>query len=319
MKITDLAILFVIIVLPFNLINYLKIGDVKSSSFRTIEINRILDTAIQDGTAKLVEVGANNRVIINKERAVQAFFNSLYVNFDVLDNSVLQRKISGYVPVIVIVDYDGYYVISQETYKNSDSYSEIKHVWKPKKMFSYSDDIYVYTFTLDDHITVYNTLTKAFYKGDYHDLKGKFASNVINDDTFFQQIRRKTIIENIKGDVNYCINKHNDIALKYGITYHFSVPSISNEDWYRTINDVGMLAFFQGLPISTSGERFNSFALGGARIVKGPKYYVEVNATTGVKHYHRESCTILTTMDTVLNSRQECAKNGYFPCIVCNP
>lgn len=319
MKITNLVIIFLIIVLPFNLVTYLKSGDMKASSIRNIELNRIIDTAIEDGTSALVEMSTNNKIIINKEKAVQTFFNSLYINFDVLGNSVLQRKINGYVPAIVIIDYDGYYVLSQDSYTKSDGYKEIKHVWKPKKMFSYTSGDYVFSFTLDNYVTVYDSIKKQFFQGDYHDLKSEVSSNIIQDDSLFEQVRRRIIVENIKNDLNYYINKHNEIAVKYGITYHFSLPTIKNEDWYKTISDIGMLVFFQGLQVNTSGERFNTFALGGARIIQAQKYYVDTDPVTGIKRYHKEDCPLLTSKDTVFYSRKESAKNGYLPCKVCKP
>ncbi|MCX7920460.1 MAG: hypothetical protein N3B21_00335 [Clostridia bacterium] len=320
MKLTDLAIIFVIISLPFNLMFGLKIDNVKYSSMRKIELNRILDTATEDGVSKLIEMGEDKKVIINKEQAVQAFFNSLYVSFDITDSKPAQRKINGYVPVIVIADYDGYHVLSNETYTHSGGYTEIKQVWKPKKMYSYADSRFVYSFTLDSFVTVYDSTTGEFHKGDYHDFKSQLpASSIIQNDTTFDEIRRRTIVECLKNDINYYINKHNDIALQYGLTYHFTLPTIKDEDWYKTVDDISMLVFFQGVPIGTGGERFNNFNLGGARIVKTPKYYVETNPATGIKYYHRENCTIPAAKDTIMNSRMECAKNGYLPCSVCNP
>lgn len=319
MKITNFIMVFLIFIIPFNLITYIKLGDMKSVSIRNLELNRILDTSVQDGVASLVEVGENRRVIINKEKGVQAFFNTLYINFDVLDNPVLQRKINGYVPAIVIVDYDGYYVLSQDIYTNSAGYQEVKLVWKPKKSYAYSEGDFSYAFTLDNMVTVYDSGADKFFKGDYHDLKFQVADNVLQADTSFDQIRRRTIVECIKNDMNYYINKHNEVARKYGITYQFTMPTIENEDWYKTINDIGMLVFFQGIPLNTSGESYNTFALGGARIVRANLYFGETDAGNGIKFYHKEDCPLLTVKDITYFTRKECAENGYLPCKVCKP
>lgn len=319
MKITNYIIVFLIFIIPFNLMTYIKLGDMKVVSVRNLELNRILDTSVQDGVASLVEVGDNKRVIINKERAVQAFFNSMYINFDVLDNPTLQRKINGYVPAIVIVDYDGYHVLSQDIYTNSDGYQEVKSVWKPKKSYAYTEGDFSYSFTLDNVVTVYDGVANKFFTGDYHDLKSQVSDNVLQDDVVFDQIRRRAIVECIKNDMNYYINKHNEVARKYGITYQFALPVIAEEDWYKTINDIGMLAFFQGVPVNMSGDSYNTYAIGGARIVRAELYYGQVDLVNGIKYYHQEDCLDLTTKDIVYFNRRDAALDGYLPCKVCKP
>lgn len=325
MKITDLAILFIIITIPFNFMMNIKMKNVSYSTYKKIELNRILDTAVEDATSDLVEVGEDKRIIINKEKAVSTFFNSLYLNFDIVGDSVSQRRIDGYIPAIVVVDYDGYHILSNETYTNSEGYKEIKQVWKPKRMYSYSDSKYVYSFTLDDLVTVYDIDNKVFYKGKFADIKSKVRSKVFEDDKTFDQVRRRTIIESIKKDINYYINKHNEIARQFAITYHFTLPVIEDEDWYKTIDDVGILAFFQGLPIGVGNERFNSFAVGGARIVKAPKFLVDT-VDSDIKYYHKEGCPYIKLkvengkeVYLMYNSQKESAKEGYFPCHKCNP
>ncbi|RCX13012.1 hypothetical protein DFR58_11969 [Anaerobacterium chartisolvens] len=329
MKITNLAIVFVIIVIPFILISNLKLWDMKAVSIKTLEINKLLDAACEDAASALIGRGEDGRITINKEQAVEAFFNSLYINFDVLDNSMLKRKIQGYVPVIAVIDYDGYYIFSQEIYTGALGFSEIKHVWKPKKMFSYSEGTYVYSFTLDDYLTVYDVTDpdNRAYEGAYEDIRLLHAGSIIDTSESFDRVRRSTIVESIKDDINYYINLHNRIALKYGITYHFAPPLIQDEDWYRTIDDVGVIAFFQGIPIGTGGDVFNSFAVGGGRLVKHEGYYVESEATSLIQYYHRTGCVDLPYNNgrvdkdkvDIYGSRKECAEKGYYPCPKCNP
>ncbi len=331
MRITNLAIIFVLIAVPFVMISNLKLWDMKAVSIKTLEINRLLDSASEDAASALTEVGEDGRVTINKENAVEGFFNSLYINFDVLSNSTLQKKIQGYVPVVAVVDYDGYYIFSQETYEGASGYSETKHVWKPKKMFSYSDGRYVYAFTLDDYVTVYDTMdaaNKVFYEGYYEDIKSFVSGSIMDSREIFDQTRRNVIVDSIKADINYFINRHNKVASKYGITYNFAPPSIPDEDWYRTISDVGVIAFFQGIPIGTGGEVFNSFAIGGGRLVKQQKYYVvHTGDSASINYYHRQDCEQLPRRGgqidweatDVYSSRKECAGKGYYPCPECQP
>ncbi|NLD50409.1 MAG: hypothetical protein GX660_24985 [Clostridiaceae bacterium] len=319
MKITDLAIIFVVFTIPFSFMLGIKTDNVNYCTYKRIELNRMLDTAAQDAASTLVEAGIDNKFVINKEKAVETFFNLLYLNFNINMDSIAQKRLEAYVPVIVIVDYDGYHVLSSETFKGADGYKQIKQVWKPKKMYAYSDGTYAYSFSLDDYVRVYDTIGKSFVEGKRADLSGRVGSGIIQDEALFDQVRRRTIIDSIRRDINFYINRHNEIARQYAITYHFTLPVIDNEDWYRTVDDVGMLVFFQGLPVGLGKERFNSFALGGARIVKGQKYYIDTDADN-IKRYHKDvNCPLLGSKDEILSSKGECAGKGYLPCRECRP
>ncbi len=328
MKITDLAILFVIIILPFNLLLDIKSQYVGAAAYKKIEINRILDTAVEDGVVSMIEGGAGNNIEINKENGVQEFLNSLYINFNVLENSIEAMKLQGYISCIVVVDYDGYYVISNQEYYNSEGFKEMKLVCNPKQSFSYSDGNYVYIFTLDNTLTAFEPGSKEIFTGTRDQVAKKVGASFLDDEILFDQIRRKTIIESLKTDVNYTINKHNDIARMFGISYNFTLPQIEDGDWYKTVDDIGMLVFFQGMPIGLTGERINSYALGGARLVKSSKYILEekeISPGMVLKYYHKQGCSELAheveTSDDieVLDTKAECAGNGYMPCPVCNP
>jgi len=332
MKITDLAILFVIIILPFNLLLDIKVQYAEAAAYKKIEINRILDTAVEDGVLSMIEGGTGKNIEINKENGVREFLNSLYVNFNVLENSIEAMKLQGYISCIAVVDYDGYYVVSNQEYYNSDGYKEMKLVWSPKQSFSYSDGYYVYMFTLDNNLTVLEPGSKDIFTGTRDQVVEKIGIDLcpdfLKDEVLFDQLRRKTIIERLKTDINYTINKHNDIARMFGISYRFTLPQIKDEDWYKTVDDVGMIVFFQGMPIGVSGERINSYALGGARVVKKARFILEereISPGRALKYYHKQHCSeIADELETsdeimVLDSKAECAANGYMPCPVCNP
>ncbi|MCX7772808.1 MAG: hypothetical protein N2376_06825 [Clostridia bacterium] len=318
MKITDLSIIFILIILPFCFLLEIKTANAEIAIYKRVEIHTILDTAVEDGSSTLVEYGSSKNVVINKERAVKAFLTSLYINFGVSADPIGQKMLQGYLPCIIVIDYDGYYVLSNEAYRNASGQTETKLVWSTKRPFVYNSPNYSFSFTLDEQVTVY-TLSNGFISGTRDQLAGKIVSNVISDEALFEQIRRRTIVEALKKDINYAINKHNDIARRFGISYYFTLPTIENEDWYKTIDDVGLLVFFQGMPIGITNERINNFSLGGARVVKLSKYFGQEDPLTHIKYYHKQGCPQLLSQDTAFDSRANSAKNGYFPCRICNP
>lgn len=202
MKITDLAILFVIIILPLNLLLDIKAQYVEAAAYKKIEINRILDTAVEDGVVGMIEGGAGKNIEINKENGVREFLNSMNINFNLLENSIEAKKLQGYISCIVVVDYDGYYVVSNQEYYNSKHEKEMKLVCNPKQSFSYSDGSYVYIFTLDNSLTVVETGSKEMFTGTRDQVAEKIGlgscPDFMKDDKLFDQLRRKTIIEDLK-------------------------------------------------------------------------------------------------------------------------
>ncbi len=317
MKITDIAILFVVITLPFVQILRVKSDNLEATAYKTVLLNRYIDTAVEDASAAMIITDADKNISVSRYKATSTFFQSLFLNFNARD-SIDQNRLMAYVPVVILIEYDGYSTLSMEEYNNTAGDSELKMLWKPKKPYAYESEGYVYMFTLDNYVFVYDSRTNIFHEGTVDELRSQIPASLIQDDDLFQNVRKRTIIEAIKEDVNNAINQHNTYAGMFGISYNFSPPSISNDDWHRNIEDVGFLAFFQGLPIGLGGERFNSFALGASRIVRNKHYYIQQD-TNGLYYYHKEQCPVVLDKQKVYDSREECAKMGAFPCQVCKP
>jgi hypothetical protein len=317
MKTTDLAILFVIITLPFMQILRIKSDNLQNTAYRSVLLNSYIDAAVEDASQAMIELSGGNKITISREKAMNAFLQTLFINFNVNDR-IDQLRLMAYIPAVVLIDYDGFSICSMEEYINSEGDIEQKMVWKPKKPYAYESDGFIYLFTLDSYVKVYNSDTNIYYEGSFTDLKEKLPGTLLKDVEIFEQVRKRTIVEAIESEVNNAINLHNTYAGRFGISYRFSPPSISNADWHRNIEDVGFLAFIQGIPIGLGGERFNSFALGASRIVRKKTYYIQQDSN-GLFYYHRSQCPNLTEKSEAYDSREECAGKGAFPCHYCRP
>lgn len=318
MKMTDLAVLFVIISLPFVQVLRIQSDNLHHTAYKNLVLNRYLDTAVEDASEAMIIRGGNERPAISRDMALDAFYHTLLVNFHMLDMEGAREKLTAYIPVIILIDYDGYWVCSVEECTTSTGIAEQKMVWKPKKPYAFERENHIYLFTLDRQVKVMDMASNQFYEGNQQDLKAALSSDLIQQDQIFEDVRNRTIVEAIKKDVNDAINAHNAYAARFGITYRFSPPSISDADWHKNIEDVGFLAFLQGIPIGLGGERYNHFALGASRIVRKQVYYIEQDSN-GLFYYHREQCSELHNKDACYDSREECANKGAFPCSHCNP
>ena len=134
---------------------------------------------------------------------------------------------------------------------------------------------------------------------------------------FFQALRKSDTKK-----ANYYVNKHNKIAQAYGISYHFSLPESSTDSFTRTIEDVSLMAIFQGYPYGKgTDDVYSRFSVSGARIYRGGRFYV-MPASDGVSYYHRSDCPELEGSRSnyqVFDSKKQCAEFGAYPCPKCKP
>lgn len=317
MKITNYAILFAAIFISISLPANMKTDNIQAMVKKQKEYNQALDASVQDAVYNLVEMDSAKKVRLNKDEAVERFFQSLYSNFGILHDKDKQEQLRLYIPVILITDDDGYYIYYNHLVNQNGS-TMVYQNWTEKKTYSYEDERFVYAFTLGSFIRIYDKASNEIYEGDYHDIGKLFPdSRILNDDAVFDECRRSYVVESIVKDMNYYINEHNRIAQFYGVTYNFALPSIQQEDWYRTIDDISFMVVFQGYPYGSYREYYNRYEIGGARIRKTSSYYI--NMDNGIPIYHRNSCSRVTDRMEPYYTKADCAGEGAFPCVECNP
>jgi hypothetical protein len=319
--------------LPFLYINNYKTNDLRLTKELEMRYNAAIDTAVIDA-AKALKFNVNQdkeaqyesakKINVNVEEAIQAFWNTLYLNFEARDDSILGGVLQRYVPAVVVIGYDGYYLYTIDKFRNDNGENEERHVLQPKKPYAYVDaNGNSLSFTLDDFVTVYEKSTKTWHYGKRDELAPECPTvPLLQNAETFDQVRRITIVNAIQNDLQYFINYHNEHAKRYGISYTFTLPYITQEEWNNSIDDVGVMAFIQGLPIGKT--TYNHYALGGSRLIKRSEIKGAVDKNTGVKYYFRNECrSIFTSTDYEIletyTNEKEAAAAGYFPLSCENP
>lgn len=335
MRAFHFSITFVIIAIAFILICDIRTNNLNAAINNRKEIDRYIDVAIDDAVTSLVDVGENNQIRINKEKAIESFFASLYSNFNIMSNREKQEELALYIPVIVVTLEDGYYIYYFDEYSGSDNYTYAVHRWSEKFPYHYEDEDFIYNFTLGDYITILDKKgnmdingEQKVYQMHYKDIKVKYPTildspdHFLLDDDKFNTIRKTRIASLIEKSMAYYTSHHNKIASNYGITYNFSLPSISNEQWMPYLDDWGIFVVFQGYPYGNeAGEVYNRFASAGAKISKDNYYYLEQVQWYLV--YHRSGCPELDESSLLYNTEpyltvKECVQEGAYACPKCN-
>lgn len=319
MKWIEWAIVGALLFLPFAIVNQHETDTLRRTVLTELRYNAALDAAADDA-ARLLVMNANQqqevqyasvkRVALNKEAAMAAFYRTLDAGFGITDDAVTQGVLHRYIPAIVIVGYDGFYVYSEQEWTGADGKIVMKPAWGTKKPYAYADSAgNSLSFTLDQQVLAYDAASRSWHEGLRQDIRQQTTIPLLQDAALFEQVRRSTIVRAIQDELAYRINHYNETISRNGLSYTFTLPLITDEDWNNTVDDVGVLAFIQGIPMGT--KVYNSYALGGSRIVKRPTI---IGARKGeMKVYYRSSCGYSYPAEETFTSEQAAARKGYMP------
>ncbi len=196
MKIQHYAIIFIIIILPFSIICKNKVDKKIDVLNEQTRINNALDTATSDAVDTLIELNDEFYALYDgktldvtpaiAKEGIKSFFKTLAVNNTLpftADENYAENYFSPYIPAIVIVAYDGFYIYSVD-----DDGGEYKYVLSPKIPYAYEEDGYIINFTLGNTIKLY-AKNGVLYEGE-------FKNAHINDT---EVIDEYDIYENILG------------------------------------------------------------------------------------------------------------------------
>lgn len=321
MKLTDYVIFFVIIALPVTLMTNYKIDSLSLLQQKQILYDRYVDSAVESGITYLQsEVDSTGK--LNKDEAVRVLLNSLALNFGLeLEENYHRQILLSYIPVIAVIEEDGLSCYSFSQVVESGGV-EVRSVWYPKVHFKEELTGYTVFYTLTDHITLINKATGRIHSGKRQDIYHKVSLQELGNADDFDQRRRLVIIRTLEQELEAYVNRHNDYAKMFGITYSFQFPSIEEEEWQNTIDDVSMMLFIQGVPTGIENQVYNSYGLGGAKILKTSGFVMTGKLEDATLTYHRESCDLVREQDKkkeLYDSPQHCALKGAYPCSSCKP
>lgn len=350
------VLVFVIIAYALISIKNFETEQMKRVEHLALRYNWAIDTATDDAALVLAKdktVFNQSNGKINKELAVETFFRTLELNFGIeeesavfidsndpdsndeyfidygeensrkkdkeFSNNSFRQYLRAYIPCILVVDFDGYYISSLKEYTSSGM-TRIEHLFGPKKYFSHlSTDGNIINFTVGDTVSLFESNTYKYQTGTRENIARETGDKLLLDPDLFEDVRRTTITNAIQNDLQRVIGEHNKLANMYGVNYIFTLPTVEDEEWNNVIDDIGIVTFIQGIPIGS--KRYNNYAFAGARVLKAPIYYGEFVEKGGntIWVYHRENCQTLTDYHEVFYSKENAAGEGYFPCVDCRP
>ncbi|MBO0589273.1 MULTISPECIES: hypothetical protein [unclassified Sporosarcina] len=320
MKMSNMIIFYLIIVFPLFIFAQWRAEDTNTFAKANNSYEWAMTAATHDAVEQLrlnakpnYEYGYSSTKFsrINKEPAFETFIDTLSLNFGSEDD-VTKELLGRYIPVFGVLEYDGFSLNVYQKYINGNE-TLFDRVWLPKIPFAYSDvKGNIIKFTLDEYVIVFDAGLNEWIEGDRRELLNdeEISIELLKDADTFDKIRRDTIVNTMQNQLAYRINEHNVYTKSLGITYTFTLPLIAQEDWYNTIDDVSVIAFFQGYPYERGGGTFNEYALAGSRLVKQDMFHA--TTVNSQKIFYAESCNFNYSVLEIYPSKKDAAKAGYF-------
>ncbi len=330
MKIHHFALLFLIFFFAVVIKTDIKVGRMEEIADEKKALNESLYTACADAIEQLAVAGIYGMNSIQKDEVINTFYTSLYSNLGIISDKNVQAEIEMYIPVILLCDMDGFYLYYSDDYKDKEGNTFVKRIWSEKMPYYYQDNYFLYRFSLNDTVSIYdrknllkdsipNILLMDYHESqtdaNFEEFRSTNSSCMMLDDETFHLTKKLTMINQLEEVLSYYTNQHNHIAQQNGITYHFSFPHGSEEEWAQYLDDISMVVIFQGYPYGADKNyTFNKIACAGANIIKKPVYYVEEKSW--YKLVHKAGCPKLMNntmiMEETFDSIEECANIGAF-------
>lgn len=322
MKITDWSIIFVIIAIPIILLAGWQTAQLRQTRVTEIAYTTALRTAVQDAGMVLTgnhlqayEYGYSSlkQSRADKEAALDTLLNSLGHNLGIADDPPAMLELMRYIPAVVVIDYDGYYIyeLAEVTDDNNNIAIAATHQWLPKKPFVYEDQAgQSIAFTLDQQVTVINHQNGESVHGLREELSGLNLSELLRNEDLFEQVRRVTIVHSIEAELARAVERHNVLVRRLGWKYLFTMPTIPQEDWSNTLDEPGILVFLQGIPNGIG--QYNNYALGGGRKVKSRSYIAGEDPLTGLRYVSDAHCDLPFEPIETYAHKRDAAAAGYY-------
>lgn len=253
----------------------------------------------------------------DREKVINTFFSTLAGSFNM--EGAGADELRQYVPVIILLDYDGFYV-----WDNNLQEAELT------RFVSWCEavDKYVVRYYLDGYIKVTDT---ADASGVIYHGKREEVSNFINDDklSYLQdnealEFRKNCVITaEIKRAIESFVNSNR--FNEFNVQYNVELSAIEDEDWGRIIKSPTILAFLQGKQVKEINNNIvlNIYSFSGTEIVGAYHYFIDESNKYHCLEEMLDSKEVLNVggnyyyngvkVEKIYSSIEECAKLGAYP------
>lgn len=317
MNLTRMALIFLLITIPFMMISYMDTLALQKSEQAKQQYTELINNAINDGAIALQQTteyidsdGSNKHIYIDVEGVVDTVLNSYHYGFNAISPSDYIR-LDQHLLALVIIGYDGFYIYGTREVTDPSGNKVLGPIISEKYFYTYEDSDYRMQVTLDDYVTVLDKHTLIESKGVIGEISALPTGITA---LAYEEQRLKVIRDTIASELSYTVSYHNRYTESLGVIYEFYLPLGNNNAWAGDIEDVGVMAFFQGHPLG-GGQTLEMMAFSQGEVMLQDRVvgYIDVS---GNPYYCDGTCThVITDPEVkVFASAREAAMEGFYPC-----
>ena len=276
MKLQNLAVIFIIIILPISVV----LANYTANRVQTLRLQISYDEKLDNATADAVEAFQINTFngdesilanykIENIEAAVNAFYTSVRTNFSM--SGYNNKAIEEFIPAVVFILYDGYYIYSpyqntwdeetntitdnyrqsggEPTYSNGETLFGLKpYVYYSCRYVSGNLDV-VITYSLDNYVSIKGTNGSEVIDVKGYLLSGvdKVGDNYTYNGVTISQDGEGTIYENLRFED---VNGDGTIDIS-----PYACRKINGVKWYLSKDESKVFTFLNGVIVTQDAER----------------------------------------------------------------
>lgn len=335
MKIQNLAIIFIIIILPISLV----LASYTKTRVETLNLQAEYDTKLNSATYDALKAyqvnslqnkvgGLANSKIRDINASINTFFNSMQSNFPTLGYT--KESIQNYVPAIVYTMYDGYYVYAPFTNtwgtnsSNSSISTEMEDQIKTSSQTKYKDgqelyDLKPYVYYSCRYIRGDIDVVITYSLDNYIQIQGNIGGETVS--------RYGYLLNNPKINGNTITYEGVNIETENGENLKESVYVGGNVNSYQCLKKNGTKYYSDGSNAFTvsNGERINQDdPVNSNSVVEKTTAYDVENNDSAIKYFQEAQdlksfmeeygLTNLTTDDIVdidTGNKYETGKSPY--------
>ena len=317
MNLTRMAIIFILVIMPFMMISYMETQALQESEETKQQYTTLINNAINDGAVALKQSAeyidsdsSNKHIYIDVEGVVDTILTSYHYGFNAISTSD-HIRLDQHILALVIIGYDGFYIYGTKEVTEPSGMSVLRAIISEKHFYVYEDSDYRMNVTLDDYVTILDKSTLVETKGKISErLTLPTGISVVE----YEELRLKIIRDTIARELNYTVSFHNRYTESLGVAYEFYLPLGDDNAWSGDIEDVGVMAFFQGHPLG-GGQTLEIMSFSQSEVMVQDRV-VGYMASTGDFYYCDDTCVHLVTDPEIkiFGSSKEAAMEGYYPC-----
>lgn len=335
MKIQNLAIIFIIIILPISLV----LASYTKTRVETLNLQAEYDTKLNSATYDALKAyqvnslqnkvgGLANSKIRDINASINTFFNSMQSNFPTLGYT--KESIQNYVPAIVYTMYDGYYVYAPFTNtwgtnsSNQSISTEMEEQIKTSSQTKYKDkqelyDLKPYVYYSCRYIRGDIDVVITYSLDNYIQIQGNIGGETVS--------RYGYLLNNLKINGNTITYEGVNIETENGENLKESVYVGGNVNSYQCLKKNGTKYYSDGSNAFTvsNGERINQDdPVNSNSVVEKTTAYDVENNDSAIKYFQEAQdlksfmeeygLTNLTTDDIVdidTGNKYETGKSPY--------